>query len=134
MDTDQPKRQTFREAAQAYDRTSKLFRELMQYKDEIASLRQRGASFDTIRELLQNENVRVSWKTISRFCRKVLGSENRRRKTGIPNRPPVPKTGSPPFEDGAGGLFATLHDQRNKSPGPWVPRKRGPRIADSKNL
>ena len=67
MDADQPKKQSFREAAQAYDRTSKLFRELMRYKDEIASLRQKGASFHTIRELLQNDNVNVSWKTVSRF-------------------------------------------------------------------
>ncbi len=63
MEAEQPKKQSFREAAQEYDRTPKLFRELIKYKDDIASLRQKGASFDTISELLQKDNVRVSWKT-----------------------------------------------------------------------
>lgn len=134
MDADQPKKQSFREAAQAYDRTSKLFRELMRYKDEIASLRQKGASFHTIRELLQNDNLKVSWKTVSRFCRKMFGAEKRRKKLGVPTQPTISTKSDPPGENGNDGLFASMQDQRNKSPGPWVPRKRGPRIADSKNL
>ena len=127
MDADQPKKKSFREAAEAFDRASKLFRQLMPYKDEIASLRQRGASFDTIRELLLIDNVDVSWKTVSRFCRQVVRPGKRRvRQNGATE--PVSSAAN------NGGLAKTLSDRRTESPGPWTPRKRGPRIADSKNL
>jgi hypothetical protein len=134
MEAEQPQRQSFREAAQEFDRTPKLFRALMKYKDDIAALRQKGASFDTISELLQKDNVMVSWKTVSRFCRKVIGTEKRRRKSGesIPASELVEtrsKTG-----DGAVSLLSTLKEQRSKVVGPWTPRKRGPHITDSKNL
>jgi hypothetical protein len=134
MEAEQPKKQSFREAAQEYDRTPRLFRELMKYKDDIAALRQKGASFDTISELLQNDDLKVSWKTVSRFCRKVFGTEKRRRKSSeaVPASEPVEnrsKTG-----DGAVGLLTSLNEQRSKVLGPWTPRKRGPRLANSKNL
>ncbi len=134
MEAEHPKKQSFREAAQEFDRTSKLFRELMKYKDDIAALRQKGASFDTISELLQNDDVKVSWKTISRFCGKVLGTDKRRNKgaEAIPAIETVKnrsKTGN-----GAVSLLTSLNEQRSKVLGPWTPRKRGPRIADSKNL
>jgi hypothetical protein len=41
MEAEQSQRQSFREAAQAFDRTPKLFRQLMKYKDDIAALRQK---------------------------------------------------------------------------------------------
>jgi hypothetical protein len=134
MEAEQPQKQSFREAAQAFDRTPKLFRALMKYKDDIAALRQKGASFDTISELLQKDNVRVSWKTISRFCRKVIGTEKRRRKSaeGIPTSEPVEKRSK--SGDETVSLLSALNDQRSKVVGPWTPRKRGPHITDSKNL
>jgi hypothetical protein len=134
MEAEQPQRQSFREAAQEYDRTSKLFRELMKYRDDIAALRQKGASFDTISELLQKDNVRVSWKTVSRFCRKVFSTEKRRRKSAEAIQAFEPVENRSKIGDGAAGLHTALNEQRSKVLGPWTPRKRGPRIADSKNL
>jgi hypothetical protein len=134
MEAEQPNKQSFREAAQKYDNTPKLFQELMKYKDDIAALRQKGASFDTISELLQNDDVKVSWKTVSRFCRKVFGTEKRRRKSG----PTMPGSESvenrPKTAEGAVSLLTSVNEQSSKVLGPWAPRKRGPRIADSKNL
>jgi hypothetical protein len=134
MENEQSQRQSFREAAQAFDRTPKLFRQLMKYKDDIAALRQKGASFDTISELLQKDDVTVSWKTVSRFCRKVIGMEKRRRKsaTGIPTSEPVEKRSK--NGDETASLLSALNEQRSKVAGPWTPRKRGPHITDSKNL
>ena len=134
MEAEQSQRQSFREAAQEFDRTPKLFRQLMRYKDDIAALRQKGASFDTIRELLQKDDVRVSWKTVSRFCRKIIGTEKRRRKSGeaIPASEPVEKRSK--TGDGADSLLSALNEQRSKVVGPWTSRKRGPHITDSKNL
>ncbi|HEY3853675.1 MAG TPA: hypothetical protein VGO67_04695 [Verrucomicrobiae bacterium] len=134
MESEQPQTQSFREAAKEFDRTPKLFRQLMKYKDDIAALRQKGASFGIISELLQKDNVRVSWKTVSRFCRKIIGTEKRRRKStdAIPPSGLVEtrsKTG-----DGAASLLSALNEQRSKVVGPWTPRKRGPHITDSKNL
>jgi hypothetical protein len=134
MEAEQSQRQSFREAAQEFDRTPKLFRQLMRYKDDIAALRQKGASFGTISELLQKDDVTVSWKTVSRFCRKVIGTEKRRRKSAeaIPASEPAEtrsKTG-----DGAVSLLSALNEQRSKVVGPWTSRKRGPHITDSKNL
>lgn len=134
METEQPHKQSFREAAQEYDRTPKLFRELMKYKEDIAILRQKGASFDTISELLQKDNLRVSWKTVSRFCRRILSTEKRRRKSaeGIPASEPGENGAK--TEGGSVSLLTALNEQRGKVLGPWTPRKRGPRITDSKNL
>jgi hypothetical protein len=126
MEANQPTRQSFREAAQEYDRTPKLFRELMKYKDEIVALRQKGASFDTISELLQKDNVKASWKTVSRFCRKIIGSEKRRKKSAEANPTSI--------SAGSISLTAALNAQRDKESGSWPARKRGPHITDSKNL
>jgi len=134
METSQTTRQSFREAAQEYDHTPKLFRELMKYKDEIVALRQKGASFDTISELLQRDNVKASWKTVSRFCRKVTGSEKRRRKSAEAVPPPEPADSRSRIGDGSSSLTAALNAQRGKELGPRSARKRGPHITDSKNL
>ena len=134
METPHPKKQSFREAAQAYDCTSKLFRELMKYKDDIAALRQKGASFDTIRELLQNDDVQVSWKTVSRFCRKVFSTDRRRRRNAPIAQTPDGAANGRQVDVGAASELIALNEQRTKVFGPWTPRKRGPRIADSKNL
>ena len=134
MEANQPTRQSFREAAQEYDRTPKLFRELMKYKDEIVALRQKGASFDTISELLQRDNVKASWKTVSRFCRKIIGSEKRRKKSAEANPTSEPADNRSKISAGSISLTAALNAQRDKESGSWPARKRGPHITDSKNL
>ena len=134
MEPNQPTRQSFREAAQEYDRTPKLFRELMTYENEIVALRQKGASFDTISELLQKDNVKASWKTVSRFCRKIIGSEKRRKKSAEANPTSEPADSRSKISAGSISLTAALNAQRDKEPGPWPARKRGPHITDSKNL
>jgi hypothetical protein len=134
MEAEQPQKQSFREAAQEFDRTPKLFRALMKYKDDIAVLRQKGASFDTISELLQKDNLRVSWKTVSRFCRKIIGTEKRRKKSAETIRASEPVEKRSKNGDETASLLSALNEQRSKVVGPWTPRKRGPHITDSKNL
>lgn len=128
--------QSFREAAREFDPTPKLFRELMRYKDEIASLRLKGASFDTIRELLEKDNVKVSWKTVSRFYRKVIANEKRRKRSATPVKDSSPGEAQPKAKTGneSGGLASALENRRSNQLGIWSPRKRGPHITDSKNL
>jgi hypothetical protein len=69
---------------------------------------------------------------VHRFCRKVIGQKpvrqsNAGAKEILPFKiSPV----QPPPEN----IQATLREQRERIPGPWSRRKRGPRIADSKNL
>src|SRR5207253_2654202 len=64
----------FHQAARDYDNTPNLFRRLMPFKDGIAELRQKRASFATIAEFLTDEGVIVSRQTVARFCRKFLAS------------------------------------------------------------
>ena len=59
------------------------FQTLLPFKEGIAELRRKGASYETIADILRNLNVAVSHDTVTRFCHKVLGfapAQRRRRK------------------------------------------------------
>ena len=94
------------------------FQMLLPFQEGIAELRRKGASYETIADILRNLNVAVSHDTVTRFCHKVLGfapAQRRRRKRSVStvaqrphNRPP--KTGD-----------------TNHAP-------RGPRVADPNNV
>lgn len=138
MDTQQEIKKSFSEAAQEFDGTSKLFRELSSHQNDIAELRRKGASYDTISELLKSDGVIVSWKTVARFCQTFLHSNKcRKRRSVLPKGAErFASNGNAKQTESGNGTSdqAALQERRDKITGPWTPKKKGPRIADSKNL
>ncbi len=124
----------FKELASGYQ--PKLPRKLallLPFKTQIEELLAKQASYDDIRILLEDVKVIVSKDTVHRFCRQVIGQKPvRQRNAGAKEISPlkISPVQQPPPES----IQATLREQRERIPGPWSRRKRGPRIADSKNL
>jgi hypothetical protein len=123
----------FKELASGYQ--PKLPRKLallLPFKTQIEELLAMQASYDDIRILLEDVKVTVSKDTVHRFCRKVIGQKPVRQRSAGTNviSPLKISPVQPPPES----IQATLREQRERFPGPWSRRKRGPRIADSKNL
>jgi hypothetical protein len=130
MDAKETVKMSFREAAQKFDGTPKSFRQLAGYKDEIAELRRKGASYDAISELLKMDGISVSWKTIARFCHATFDSGRfRKRRATLPKLSVLPPNSNHSGENSHAAL-----KERQESVGSCTRRKRGPRIADSKNL
>ena len=51
------------------------YRALNEVKDSIIALRERKASYETIRAMLhENAGIEVSHQTVARYCREVLDS------------------------------------------------------------
>jgi hypothetical protein len=106
---------------------------LFPFKTQIEGLLAKRASYDDIRLLLEDVNVVVSKNTVYRFCHKVIGQKpirqhgkaDKKEITPLKNLP-----ASPTLEN----IQTALREERARFPGPWARRKRGPRIADSKNL
>jgi hypothetical protein len=94
------------------------YRALNEVQESIGALRERKASYETIRAMLhENAGIEVSHQTVARYCREVLDAAK-------PKKPRRPKT--PPTEPSAaaqGELPPFSHS-----------RPRGPRITPSKNL
>ena len=104
---------------------------LLPFKTEIKELRSRNAAYDDIRLILAEENIIVSINTLYRFCRDVLGEKSDGpHKSRAPKNSPTP---SPPANTET-SIQAALQERRERLPGLWGRRKRGPHIADSKNL
>jgi hypothetical protein len=116
---------------------------LQPLRGRIEELRAKKASYDTIRILLAEVNIVVSNDTVYRFCRDVIGHKSSRPRhsngnaaksngaqNGVSNRTETPRREQTP----GGSIQEHLTKQRKGTSAPWVPRKRGPRIADSKNL
>jgi hypothetical protein len=129
----------FAELARKYEpKLPRKFAQMMPFKEWIRELRSKGASCDDIRILLADVNVKVANDTVHRFCRDMLANESRRgrkRHSDITLR--ASKNDAPQPPDApvqSTSLAAGLAEQRGQVLGPWTPRKRGPRIADSKNL
>lgn len=94
------------------------FQMLVPFKDGIAELRRKGASYETIAEILRNINVTVSHDTVTRFCHTVLGvssAQRRKRKRSVRVVSQRPRSRSPKDEDAK-----------------HAPR--GPRVADPNNV
>jgi len=121
----------FKELASGYQ--PKLPRKLallLPFKPQIEELLAMQASYDDIRILLEHVKVTVSKDTVHRFCRKVIGQKPvRQHNTGMKEPPKISPVLSSPES-----IQAALREQRERIPGPWSRHKRGPRIADSKNL
>lgn len=127
--SDEGKMKTFDEAAQEFDKTPATIKLLRPYKVRIAELRSKGASYRLISDLLKNDNIVVSRMSVARFCYAILRPVRKRNGIRLPietNHAPLPLDSPPPL---------TAQSRTNgETHGPWTPRKRGPRIADSKNL
>jgi len=106
--------------------------QLLPFKTQIKELRARRAAYDDIRLILAEEKIIVSLDAVYRFCRDVLGEKTGRSDKSRPpkNSPSKVQPALPSPEK----IEATLREQRERFPGPWSRRKRGPRIANSKNL
>jgi len=128
----------FAELAHKYERKlPRKFAEMIPFKEWIQELRAKGASCDDIRILLADVNVKVANDTVHRFCRDMLGNCRRReRKKSQDTAARQPGNGSLPQLQKAesGSVAHGLTERRGQVLGPWTSRKRGPRIADSKNL
>ena len=97
------------------------YRALNEVKESIIALRERKASYETIRAMLhENAGIEVSHQTVARYCREVLDAARPKK----PRRPKTPPTEQP----------AAAQGELAARPPIGQPRLRGPRIADSKNL
>ena len=98
--------------------TPAKFQTLLPFKEGIAELRRKGASYETIADILRNLNVAVSHDTVTRFCHKVLGfapAQRRRRKQRVSTVAQRPRNRPLKAED-------TNHAAQ------------GPRVADPNNV
>jgi hypothetical protein len=97
------------------------YRALNEVKESIIALRERKASYETIRAMLhENAGIEVSHQTVARYCREVLDSGKAKK----PRRPKTPPTEPPAAAQGE----LTARPQASHS------RSREPRITPSKNL
>jgi IS30 family transposase len=96
------------------------YRALQEVKECIAELRNRKASYQTIRTMLKdNAGIEVSHQTIARYCRERLEP-----RAGKPRQAKTPASSSP--ASGQGELQPRLFVGSR--------RRRGPHIADPKTL
>jgi hypothetical protein len=129
------------------------YAKLLPFKDNIIELRQKGASYRLIRELLATIDVSVAVDTIGNFVREVVEqrpparpSRRRRpvravsepssgRSLPTPSKPQFLFTVAPPVEQGTRDSHADAVAPAAAARGPAErPRTRGPRIADPANL
>lgn len=136
----------FAEAVRAFAPVcASRYAKLLPFKDGIVELRQKGASYRLIRELLATAGVAVAVDTIGNFVREVVEqrppsrpSRSRRpvravsepstaRAVPTPSKPQFPFTVAPPVESAPAESAPT-------TPPAERPRARGPRIADPASL
>jgi hypothetical protein len=97
------------------------YRALNEVKESIMALRERKASYETIRAMLhENAGIEVSHQTVARYCREVLDSAKPKK----PRRPKTPLAESP----------AAAQVELAARPPLSQPRPREPRVTPSKNL
>ena len=118
------------------------FRTLMPYKDGIAGLRAKNASFRTIAQILKQTGVSVSHDTVARFCHAVVEQTQPRQKTRPKSASAATEerrtqTQAPQTSDAGDrpGVGALLQQRRDADAAIGASGKsRGPRIADPKNV
>jgi IS30 family transposase len=94
------------------------YRALEEVKDSIIELRERKASYQTIRAMLHdNAGIEVSHQTVARYCREVLEAKKPRRQRTAADKQP-----------------ASAQTESQSHPSVGHPRPRGPRIYDPKSL
>jgi hypothetical protein len=97
------------------------YRALNEVKESIIALRERKASYETIRVMLhENAGIEVSHQTVARYCREVLDSARSKK----PRRPKTPWTEP----------TASAQEELAARP-PFSPsRPREPRVTPAKNF
>ncbi|MGD0059310.1 MAG: hypothetical protein ABSD58_07820 [Verrucomicrobiia bacterium] len=123
---------------------SAKFQKLLPFKDGIAELRRKGASYETITNILRDTNVVVSHDTVTRFCREVLGLTPRScrprkasAKTVQQHSTSNPKAHRIRNVDNSRTSKRTMQSSESDTPSPPVAHPRdagGPRIADINTL
>ena len=97
------------------------YRALDEVKESIIALRERKASYQTIRAILHDTaGIEVSHQTVARYCREVLDSSKAkkpRRQRAAPDKQP-----------------SSAQTEPQSHPSVGHPRPRGPRIYDPKSL
>ena len=138
---EQPREQSkarLRAKIKQYPKLTKSNAVLLPYRNEIRALRSRNAAYDDIRLILAQENVVVSLNTLYRFCRDLLGEGVAIEPKSRSPKGQAPPNPSPAIQQPApvapANVQSALQERRDGLPGVWGRRKRGPRIADSKNL
>ena len=110
----------------------KRFAALLSHREGIAELRQKGASFGMIRELLAMAGIEVAADTVRRFYREVIEERRNGAKRSLKRERPVV---SPPLNTPVPPAAASPKATLDPPPAvPELPRSRGPRIADPRNL
>ncbi|MEI9898135.1 MAG: hypothetical protein WDN28_30840 [Chthoniobacter sp.] len=110
----------------------KRFAVLLPHRDGIAELRQKGASFGMIREILAMAGIEVAADTVRRFYREVIeeprigGKRSAKRgRSAAPAQLNFPTSMPAAAPQSAPAIPHAATEQ---------PRSRGPRIADPRNL
>lgn len=132
--TSVPAQTNFGEIADRYPpKLARKLKLLLPLKSHIEGLLAKRASYDDIRTLLKEANIIVSKNTVYRFCRDVIGQPPTRKPAGNKkeNIKVLPASSQP---SPSTSIQSVLQERRQRVPGLWGRRKRGPRIADSKNL
>lgn len=97
------------------------YRALEEVKECVIELRNKKASYQTIRAILHdNAGIEISHQTVARYCREVLDAARAKK----PRRSKTPAAEQP----------TPTQSEPQSRPHIGYPRPRGPRIADSKNL
>jgi hypothetical protein len=128
----------FRDAAAQFAReaTPRASR-LLLVRDDIAALRDKGASFRTISALLKGNGIAASDTCVMRFCHRQLGEKSgrdaKRKPNAAPKAAPVAKNNAAPPAPMSESAQAALLDGLLSAvpPGltPKSPAEGGPRIA-----
>ena len=97
------------------------YRALNEVKESIMALRERKASYETIRAMLhENAGIDVSHQTVARYCREVLDSAKPKKPRRAKMPPPEP-------------VASAQEELPARSP-VGQPRSREPRVTPPKNL
>ena len=108
----------------------KRFAQLLPLREGIAELRQKGASFALIRELLATVGVEVAADTVRRFYRAVIEEPRTAAKTSRGRERASPGGTHPNLARRSAEIGSANRTTASAEP----PRGRGPRIADLRNL
>lgn len=111
---------------------------LMPFRESIATLRRKGASYRAITDILHTVRVSVSLDTVARFCREMVEQRQPRKTRRRPVvRPPLPSASDAPsgpspaaLPNGAGTAHASDAAPVSEPPA----KSKGPRIADPRNV
>ena len=108
------------------------FQKLLPMKDSIAELRDKGASYAAIADILRNINVPVASDTVFRFCHEILGEPmtRRRKRRKMPARVPTKRPREKPVVNNATGVRKQAESQPVRE---WQPSV-GPHIADPNTI